>query len=182
MSPAVNRSGNAREKLYFAIGACSLGAILVASSTRGVVCVTLGDEPDELIQDLQSRFPAATLVGADPDYEQLVASVVGLVETPDPDFHLPMDLRGTAFQLQVWQALRAIPAGQTMSYADIARKIGHPTAARAVAGACGANPIAVAIPCHRVVRQDGALSGYRWGIERKRILLAREAGDPGESL
>lgn len=177
MSPTVYPSGSAREKLYFAIGACSLGAILVASSENGVVCITLGDEPDQLLKDLQDRFPAATPVGAGSEYEQVVASVVGLVESPGSGLDLPMDVRGTAFQQQVWQALRAIPAGQTRHYAEVARHIGQPTSARAVARACGANPIAVAIPCHRVVRQDGALSGYRWGIERKRALLEREKDD-----
>lgn len=174
MSPAAYRSGGARETLHFAVGACSLGAILVASSERGVVCVTLGDDPDLLLMDLQDRFPAAHLSGADADYEQVVAQVVGMVESPDTAPDLPLDIRGTAFQQRVWQALRAIPAGETRSYAEVACAIGQPTSARAVARACGANAIAVAIPCHRVVRQDGALSGYRWGIERKQVLLARE--------
>ena len=175
MSPTTYRSGGARETLHFAVGECSLGAVLVASSAKGVVCVTLGDDADSLVGDLQDRFPAATLVGADADYEQLIAKVVGMVESPGTGADLPLDVRGTAFQQRVWQALRAIPAGQTRSYTEIARAIGQPSSARAVARACGANAVAVAIPCHRVVRQDGALSGYRWGIERKRALLAREA-------
>ena len=175
MSPAAYRSGGARETLHFAVGTCSLGAILVASSERGVVCITLGDDPELLLRDLQDRFPAARLSGADTDYEQVVAKVVGMVESPGTAPDLPLDIRGTAFQQRVWQALRAIPTGQTRSYAEVARAIGQPTSARAVARACGANAIAVAIPCHRVVRQDGALSGYRWGIERKRTLLERES-------
>ena len=175
MSPTTYQSGGACETLKFAVGECSLGAILVASSAKGVVCVTLGDEAEPLVEDLQDRFPAAKLVGADADYEQVIAQVVGMVESPGTGSDLPLDVRGTAFQQRVWQALRAIPAGQTRSYAEIARAISQPTSARAVARACGANAIAVAIPCHRVVRQDGALSGYRWGIERKRALLAREA-------
>lgn len=174
MSPTAYRSGGARETLHFAVGECSLGTILVASSAKGVVCVTLGDEADLLVEDLQDRFPAATLVGADADYEQVIAQVVGMVESPGTGLDLPLDVRGTAFQQRVWQALRAIPAGQTRSYSEIARDIGQPTSARAVARACGANAIAVAIPCHRVVRQDGALSGYRWGIARKRSLLEAE--------
>lgn len=174
MTPKAYRAGGAQEQLHFAVGESSLGAILVASSPRGVVCVTLGDEPEQLVADLQDRFPAATLMGADADYEQVVAQVVGLVEHPEKGLGLPLDIRGTAFQQRVWQALQTIPAGQTRSYAEIARLIGQPSSARAVARACGANAIAVAIPCHRVVRQDGALSGYRWGIERKRALLERE--------
>ncbi|WP_150276347.1 bifunctional DNA-binding transcriptional regulator/O6-methylguanine-DNA methyltransferase Ada [Halopseudomonas salina] len=174
MTPMTYRAGGPREQLHFAVGDTSLGAILVASSARGIVCVTLGDDPEQLIRDLQDRFPAASLIGADEDYERVVAQVVGLVEAPAKGLDLPLDVRGTAFQQRVWQALRAIPCGQTMSYAEVARDIGQPTSARAVARACGANAIALAIPCHRVVRQDGGLSGYRWGIERKRVLLERE--------
>lgn len=180
MTARTYRAGGDHEQLFFAVGQTSLGALLVASSARGVACVTLGDEPEQLIRDLQDRFPAATLVGADADYEKVVALVAGIVESPGTDLDLPLDLRGTAFQQRVWQALRAIPAGQTRSYTEIARAIGQPSSARAVARACGANAVAVAIPCHRVVRQDGALSGYRWGIERKRALLAREAS-PAET-
>lgn len=179
MTPKAYRGGGAREQLHFAVGDSSLGAVLVASSAKGVVCVTLGDDPELLVRDLQDRFPAAELMGADADYEQLVAQVVGLVESPGRAPDLPLDVRGTAFQQQVWQALRTIPAGQTMSYAEIARLIGQPTAARAVARACGANAIALAIPCHRVVRQDGGLSGYRWGVGRKQALLDREAKSTG---
>jgi AraC family transcriptional regulator of adaptative response/methylated-DNA-[protein]-cysteine methyltransferase len=147
-----------------------------------VVCIILGDEPAQLIQNVQDRFPAATMINAGADYKSIIARVVAMVETPGINLDLPLDIRGTAFQQQVWQALRAIPPGQTMSYADVARYIDQPTSARAVAGACAANGIAVAIPCHRVVRQDGALSGYRWGIERKRTLLAREADNMTNGL
>lgn len=181
MTPTAYRSGGVRETLHFAVGTCSLGAILVASSEKGVVCVTLGHDAGLLVTDLQDRFPAATLVGADAGYEQVIAQVVGMVESPGIDSDLPLDIRGTVFQQRVWQALRAIPAGQTMSYAEVARQIGQPTSARAVARACGANAIAVAIPCHRVVRQDGGLSGYRWGIDRKRALLDREAGSTADT-
>lgn len=175
MTPARYRRGGADEILRFAVGQCSLGAILVASSDKGVASILLGDDPDKLVRDLQDRFPAARLVGGDADYERLVAEVVGFVETPGIGLDLPLDVRGTAFQQRVWQALRRIPAGRTATYTDIARQIGAPAAVRAVAGACAANPIAVAIPCHRVIRTDGALTGYRWGVERKRSLLAREA-------
>lgn len=175
MSPTHYRSGGANEVLTFAVGQCSLGAILVASSARGVAAILLGDDPEALVRDLEDRFPNARLVGGDSNYERLVAQVVGMVEAPGRGLSLPLDVRGTAFQQRVWMALREIPAGQTASYATIAEKIGSPRSVRAVAGACAANALAVAIPCHRVVRQDGNLSGYRWGVERKRELIAREA-------
>lgn len=175
MTPTRFRAGGANMDIRFAIGECSLGSILVAATARGVCAILLGDDPDELAHDLERRFPHANLIGADPGFEQLVARVVGLVERPDVGVDLPLDVRGTAFQQRVWQALREIPAGTTASYADIAGTIGAPRAIRAVAQACAANPVAVAIPCHRVVRTDGDLSGYRWGVERKRALLAREA-------
>lgn len=175
MTPTRYRSGGVDTEIRFAIGQCSLGAILVARSERGVCAILLGDDPDALARDLQDRFPRAELVGGDAGFEQWVAQVVGFVEAPGLGLDLPLDVRGTAFQQRVWQALRDIPAGQTASYADIAQRIGAPGSVRAVAQACGANALAVAIPCHRVVRSDGALSGYRWGVERKRALLAREA-------
>ena len=134
----------------------------------------MGDDPDLLARDLQDRFPHAKLVGGDAAFEQMVAQVVGFVEAPALGLDLPLDVRGTAFQQRVWQALQHIPVGQTASYADIAARIGAPKSTRAVAQACGANALAVAIPCHRVVRSDGTVSGYRWGVERKRALLARE--------
>jgi AraC family transcriptional regulator of adaptative response/methylated-DNA-[protein]-cysteine methyltransferase len=175
MTPTQYRAGGTAEVVRFAVGQCSLGAILVASSEKGVASILIGDNPDALVRDLQDRFRNARLIGGDSDYELLVARVVGLIEAPRLGLDLPLDVRGTAFQQRVWQALRDIPAGRTATYTDIARKIGSPKSVRAVAGACAANNIAVAIPCHRVVRNDGSLSGYRWGVERKRVLIDREA-------
>jgi len=174
MTPSQYRAGGTNEEIRFAVGQTSLGAILVASSKKGVAAILLGDDPDELVRNLQDRFPKASLIGADRDYETLVARVVGLVETPGIGLNLPLDVRGTVFQQRVWQALRGIPAGKTASYADVARRIGSPKAVRAVAAACAANNLAVAIPCHRVVRTGGSLSGYAWGVERKRELIRRE--------
>jgi AraC family transcriptional regulator of adaptative response/methylated-DNA-[protein]-cysteine methyltransferase len=175
MTPTDYRAGGANAEIRFAIGECSLGSILVARSERGVCAILLGDDPDALARDLQDKFPRATLIGGDAEFEQLVAKVVGFVEAPGLGLDLPLDVRGTAFQQRVWQALREIPAGSTASYTEIAGRIGSPKAVRAVAHACAANSLAVAIPCHRVVRNDGGLSGYRWGVERKRALLQREA-------
>ena len=181
MKPAQYRAGGRDARIEFAIGDCSLGAILVARSQRGVCAISLGDDPDLLLRELQDRFPRAELVGGDAGFEQLVAQVVGLIEQPNLGGELPLDVRGTAFQQRVWQALRRIPPGETASYAQIAQRIGAPTSVRAVAGACAANTLAVAIPCHRVVRGDGALSGYRWGVERKRELLSRERASAGQA-
>ncbi len=175
MTPTRFRAGGTGETLRFAVGQTSLGAILVAATDKGIAAIQFGDDPDALLRSLQDRFPNAQLVGGDAAFERLVAQVVGSVENPSTGFDLPLDVRGTAFQQRVWQALQEIPAGTTVSYADIAERLGAPKAVRAVAGACAANAIAVAIPCHRVVRSDGALSGYRWGVERKRALLDREA-------
>ena len=174
MTPSSLRRGGANEEIRFAIGETTLGSILVASSTKGIAAILLGDDPDALARDLQERFPQATLIGADADYEAVIAKVVGFAEAPTVGLDLPLDVRGTAFQQRVWQALRDIPVGQTLSYTDVAERIGAPSATRAVAGACAANRLAIAIPCHRVVRNDGALSGYAWGVERKRQLLAIE--------
>lgn len=175
MTPTRYRAGGVNTEIRFAIGECSLGSILVAQSDRGVCAIFLGDDPDALARDLQDRFPRAHLIGGDGEFEQLVAQVVGFVEAPGIGLDLPLDVRGTAFQQRVWQALREIPAGKTVSYAAIANRIGAPQSVRAVARACAANTLAVAIPCHRVVRNDGGLSGYRWGVERKRALLEKEA-------
>ncbi|MEP6607559.1 MAG: bifunctional DNA-binding transcriptional regulator/O6-methylguanine-DNA methyltransferase Ada [Burkholderiaceae bacterium] len=175
MTPTEYRAGGADVCIRFAIGECSLGSILVAASDVGVCAILLGDDPDELARDLQDRFPRARLIGADAGFEQLVAKVVGLVEAPALGLALPLDVRGTAFQQRVWQTLREIPVGTTTSYSDIASRIGAPNAVRAVGAAVAANPLAVAIPCHRVIRNDGSLSGYRWGVERKRVLIEREA-------
>ena len=170
------RAGGPNMQIRFAVGQCSLGAILVAQSQRGICAILLGDDPEVLVEDLQDQFPKALLMGGDAGFEQLVARVVGFIDAPSLGLNLPLDVRGTAFQERVWQALREIPPGATVSYAQVAARIGQPKAVRAVAQACGANPLAVAIPCHRVVRRSGELSGYRWGVERKRELLKREAG------
>ena len=174
MTPTAYRSGGLGTEMHVAVGECSLGAVLVAQSAKGVCAILLGDDPDALMRDLQDRFPRAAFIAGDAAFERTVATVVALVEAPAKGLGLPLDVRGTAFQQRVWQALRGIPAGSTASYSEIAARIGAPSAARAVASACAANPLAVAIPCHRVVRTSGALSGYRWGIERKRELLNRE--------
>jgi AraC family transcriptional regulator of adaptative response/methylated-DNA-[protein]-cysteine methyltransferase len=163
------------ETVSFATGTLILGTILVASSGSGVVAILIGDDPDILVRDLRHRLPTAHLVRDDAACRTVVTQVSAFVETPQSGWTLPLDLRGTAFQQRVWQALRGIQAGATATYTDIANRIGAPGAVRAVARACSANPVAVAIPCHRVIRRDGALSGYRWGADRKRALLAREA-------
>jgi AraC family transcriptional regulator, regulatory protein of adaptative response / methylated-DNA-[protein]-cysteine methyltransferase len=173
MTPSAYRNGGDGAPVRFALGQCSLGSILVAASEKGIVAIQFGDDPDALLRHLQDRFPKARLIGGDAEFERMVAVVVGAVETSGR-IDLPLDIRGTAFQQRVWQALREIPSGKTASYADIAGRIGQPKAVRAVAQACASNAIAVAIPCHRVVRTDGSLSGYRWGVERKRALLERE--------
>jgi AraC family transcriptional regulator of adaptative response/methylated-DNA-[protein]-cysteine methyltransferase len=175
MTPTQFRAGGSGNVIRFAVGECSLGAVLVAATDKGVCAIDLGDDPDRLVRGLQDRFPNARLVGGDEAFEQLVAKVVGFVDAPAQGLDLPLDIRGTAFQRRVWDAIRGIPAGSTASYAEIARRIGAPKAVRSVAQACASNALAVAIPCHRVVRTDGQLSGYRWGIARKRALLAREA-------
>jgi AraC family transcriptional regulator, regulatory protein of adaptative response / methylated-DNA-[protein]-cysteine methyltransferase len=175
MTPTQYRSGGANEVIRFAVGECSLGALLVASSKKGIAAILLGGDPDRLVHELQDRFPRANLIGADREYEALVARVVGFIEAPEQGLDLPLDIRGTAFQQRVWRALKDIPVGRTISYAELASRIGSPKAVRAVAGACAANNIAVAIPCHRVVRYDGSLSGYAWGVDRKRALIAKEA-------
>ena len=177
MTPSRFRAGGSNEEIRFAVGQSSLGAILVASSAKGVVAVLIGEDPDRLARDLQDRFPKARLVGADASYEALVARVVGLVEAPALGLDLPLDVRGTAFQQRVWRALRNIKPGKTATYSQIARRIGAPKSMRAVAGACAANRLAVLIPCHRVIRNDGSLSGYAWGVERKRALIEREAAE-----
>ena len=175
MTPGAVRRGGAGILIRFAVGQASLGAVLVAATDKGVCAIMLGDDPEALVRDLQDRFPRAEFEGGDAEFERTVAQAVSLVEAPAQRLDLPLDIRGTAFQQRVWAALRAIPPGKTATYKEIARAIGRPTAVRAVAQACGANPLAVAIPCHRVVRTDGDLSGYRWGVERKRKLLDREA-------
>ncbi|MBX3228779.1 MAG: bifunctional DNA-binding transcriptional regulator/O6-methylguanine-DNA methyltransferase Ada [Labilithrix sp.] len=174
MTPRRFRSGGAGATIRFAVGECSLGSILVAASERGVCAIALGDDPEALTHDLEDRFPRAELAPGDAAFERLVAKVIGFVDGRTERFELPLDVRGTAFQERVWQALRAIPRGRTITYTELAARIGAPRAVRGVASACAANPVALAIPCHRVVAKDGSLAGYRWGIDRKRALLARE--------
>jgi AraC family transcriptional regulator, regulatory protein of adaptative response / methylated-DNA-[protein]-cysteine methyltransferase len=174
MKPKEYREGGTGNTIRFAIAECSLGSILVASSEKGVCAILMGNDPEALARDLQDQFPKANLIGGDDRYEKLVAKVVGFIEAPRIGLDLPLDIRGTAFQQRVWKELQRIPAGKTVSYSEVANRIGLPSSARAVAQACGANALAVAIPCHRVVRNNGDISGYRWGVDRKRALLARE--------
>ncbi len=174
MTPTEFRTGGSGQTIEFAVGICSLGAILVAASQKGICAILLGNEPDMLVRNIQDHFPKAVLRAGDARFEQWMAKVIGFVEAPQLGLELPLDIRGTAFQQRVWKALSEIPVGSTMSYAKIAAKIDQPNAARAVARACAANSLALAIPCHRVVRTDGGLSGYRWGVERKSALLNRE--------
>ncbi len=175
MTPTSYRAGGDGATIRFRVGECSLGSVLVAATAAGVCAILLGDDADVLVRQLEDRFPKATLTAGDATFDRWMSAVVALVDDPRTGRDLPLDVRGTAFQRRVWEALRAIPAGSTATYAEIATAIGAPTAVRAVAGACAANPLAVAVPCHRVVRTDGSLSGYRWGVERKRLLLEREA-------
>ncbi len=172
-SPPARNRGPA-EPIGYAIASSTLGPVLVAASGQGLCAVTIGDEPEELIADLRQRFPSARLERQPKDAAPFAARIVTLIEQPHIPADVPLDIRGTLFQRAVWAALTKIPLGSTASYSEIALRIGRPAAVRAVAGACAANHLAVVIPCHRVVRSDGALSGYRWGLERKRALLARE--------
>ena len=174
MAPTQFRNGGSDIEIYFALAECSLGSILVAQSSRGICAISLGDDPRILLEELQQQFSTAKLIGGDANYEKMVAKVIGFIENPNTNWDLPLDIRGTVFQQCVWQALLTIGPGQTTSYSDLAQRIGSPKAVRAVASACAANVLAVAIPCHRVVRMNGDLSGYRWGVERKRTLLNRE--------
>lgn len=174
MRPATFRRGAPGEEIRYAVAACSLGRVLVAATAAGVCAILLGRDADELVRDLRRRFARARLIGADGSFERQVARVVALVESPRLGLDLPLDLRGTTFQQRVWRAMLEIPAGSTLRYAELARRIGAPRAVRAVARACAANAVAIAVPCHRVVRGDGGLAGYRWGLERKRALLRRK--------
>jgi AraC family transcriptional regulator of adaptative response/methylated-DNA-[protein]-cysteine methyltransferase len=174
MTPTQFRAGGTGHVIRFAVGQCSLGAILVAATDKGVCAIEFGDDPEALVRGLQDRFPNARLIGGDERFEQLVAKVVGFIEAPGKGLDLPLDIRGTAFQARVWRALQKIPLGRTATYSEIARELGQPTAVRAVARACAANDLALLVPCHRVIREDGDLAGYRWGIDRKQALLDRE--------
>ncbi len=175
MTPTQYKNGGDGQTIQFAVVECYLGWVAVAATGRGICMIEFGDTPEGLWEQLASRFPNADLREDDPAFSQLVGQVVAYVETPSNGLDLPLDIEGTAFQQKVWDALRRVPAGTTATYAEIAQRLGKPTAARAVASACAANKLAVAIPCHRVVRSDGDVSGYRWGSERKRELLKREA-------
>ena len=175
MRPTTYCAAGGHAEIRFAVGSCSLGILLVARSGAGVCAILLGDDPGALARELGDRFPGATLIGGGAELERLAARVAELVEAPASGLDSPLDVRGTAFQQRVWEALRQIPPGRTATYSEIAGRIGTPRAVRAVAGACAANPLAVAIPCHRVIRRDGGPSGYRWGIQRKQALLEREA-------
>lgn len=174
MTPSQYRDGGRGADIRFTVVPCSLGAVLVGATDRGVCAIELGDDADELVRSFQDRFHAAHLIAGDEQFDQLVTQVLAVVEGTSSGNDLPLDIRGTAFQQRVWEALRAIPAGTTVSYRQLAERIGSPTSVRAVARACASNPVAIVIPCHRVVRTDGSLSGYRWGVERKQALLARE--------
>lgn len=175
MRPQTFRNGSGGVRIRFGVAECSLGSMLVASTDKGVCAIFLGDNPAALVRDLQARFPKAALVGGGHEFETLIQRVIGFVESAASSWDLPLDVRGTLFQQKVWNALCQIPSGKTASYAEIAAYIGAPKSVRAVAGACAANPVAIVVPCHRVVRTDGSLSGYRWGVERKRALLQKES-------
>ncbi len=183
MTPRAYRQGGRDAEIRFALAACSLGSVLVAATDRGVCAIQFGDDSQGMIEDLRRRFARARLIDGDAALADRLAAIVAHVEAPGGRLDLPLDVRGTAFQHRVWRALQAIPPGETASYSEIAARIGAPKAVRAVAAACAANPVALAIPCHRAVRADGSLAGYRWGVERKRQLLAREAGtEDGEDV
>jgi len=181
MTPTQLRAGGRGTTIQFATADCWLGKVLVAATDRGICAIMFGDEPDELIRDLVRRFPEAELKPGDKGFNRTVATVVAYVRQPARGLDLPLDILGTAFQQQVWELLRTIPAGSTTTYTEIAQRLGRPSAVRAVASACAANPISVAIPCHRVVRTDGSLAGYYWGIERKEKLIERERGESEQS-
>ncbi len=174
MTPTEYKQGATGVAIRFALRESFLGWVLVAATERGICAIEFGDTPDSLINQLQSRFPHAQFCETD-TFTSWVEQVVAFVETPQRGLNLPLDIQGTAFQQRVWQMLQTIPSGTTTSYAAIAQRIGNPKAVRAVARACATNQLAVAIPCHRVVGSNGALTGYRWGVNRKRALLAREA-------
>lgn len=174
MSPGAFRAGGAGEDIAYAIAPCTFGYVLVATSSKGICAIALGDVPDDLRESLRKQFPRAKLFEGSTDFAAMASAVVSLIDGPGASFDLPLDIRGTAFQRQVWEALQRIPIGTTATYKEIAAAIGKPGSSRAVASACAANRLAVAIPCHRVVRSDGSLSGYRWGPARKRAMLDNE--------
>lgn len=175
MKPSVYQKGGGKMSIRYAIVRSYLGWVLVAMTERGICKIDLDDSRAVLEARLKAEFPEAKLQGDAPEFEEIISQTLTFLETPERNFELPLDIQGTAFQRQIWAKLQSIPPGSTVSYAELAKQIGNPKAARAVARACAANHIAVAIPCHRVVRGDGNLAGYRWGIERKQALLARES-------
>jgi len=174
MQPRQYKNGGAGILIRYGVTSCSLGQVIVAATERGICAILFGDEDNSLRHQVQEQFPKATLVQAGPDFQQLLAEVVRVVDTPDSNCHLPLDIQGTAFQQRVWSILREIKPGETLTYSEVAMRMGTPRAVRAVAGACGANKLAVAIPCHRVIGKNGSLTGYRWGLERKEQLLKKE--------
>lgn len=175
MKPSTFRSGGDGETIVHATQQCSLGWVLAAESAAGICHISLGDDPALLVRELQELLPRARHLEAPPRFRRTLSRVVALVENPAQPTDLPLDIRGTAFQKRVWMVLQTIPPGTTLSYSDLATRIGSPRASRAVASACAANTLAAAIPCHRVIGKDGSLAGYRWGIDRKKALLQREA-------
>ena len=177
MPASTYRQAGAGQRLRYAVQPCALGLVLVAATDHGVCAIEFGDEAAVLVTRLRQRFGQAAVEAADPTFQGWVRALLAYVERPVGRLELPLDVQGTVFQQRVWQALRDIPAGQTQSYAELAAAIGQPTAVRAVAQACAKNPVAVAVPCHRVIRGDGQLSGYRWGVARKAELLRRESED-----
>jgi AraC family transcriptional regulator of adaptative response/methylated-DNA-[protein]-cysteine methyltransferase len=177
MTPSKYKDGAAGLEIRFAVAKSYLGWVLVAATERGICVIDFGDRPETLRERLLVRFPKAILRDDDRDFAAWVARVLAFIEAPSRGLDLPLDIHGTAFQQRVWRALQAVPPGSTATYAEVARRIGSPTAVRAVAGACASNPIAVAIPCHRIIRSDGNFGGYRWGVARKRALVAREAAE-----
>lgn len=176
MTPRAFRAGGRDLVIEYGTAACSLGRVLVARTHRGICAVMLGDDDGSLGQQLADRFPKATIDAAPAPFRDTLDAVVALIETPSSSVDLPIDLHGTIFQQRVWQALRQIRPGETITYGELAERIGAPKSVRAVARACGANPTAVVVPCHRVIGRDGSLTGYRWGVTRKRALIERERG------
>ena len=175
MTPKVYQQGGSKTKIIYTIVNCSLGYLLVAATNQGICAIKLGDCPEELTRVLLSEFERAEVIRDDQIYQNWIEQILNFIAGKEPNLDLPLDIRGTAFQQQVWQALQQIPYGETRTYSDLAKDLERPKATRAIGNACGANPIALIIPCHRVIRSDGRLGGYRWGIERKQKLLARES-------
>lgn len=175
MTPVQFRGGGTGVAIRFTVARSSLGLVLIAATLRGICSVRFGESEAALAEELCTSFPNARIEPADDDFAADVRAVISAIDHPGAAPDLPLDIRGTAFQQRVWQALREVPAGHTVSYARLAARAGNPNAVRAAGSACGANPVAVLVPCHRALRSDGSLGGYRWGLDRKRALLAKEA-------